>query len=304
MPRVSRETAPPADAGKADGARKPGRWLTRWWYRLEPDPRTAPVVRWTFAQRLARQSVARIARALNEAGVPCPSAADPARNTHRSGTSWTLGTVTTILENPRYTGREVWSWQRTDTELADPANVTLEHRRPRVEVAVLAIDDQQAQPAQAVQDRVQRWELAQVELSWLIGRYAGDYGGAFGQDVREGTIGGQDGCRPGAAGPRVMHVDSDAHAELRKPGGFHISMMPGPAPGSRIVFGPPAHTAPRSKQPSVLPSVIDLRRAPATCNRCGTAARLSSGVLAAIRIRRLRVPRVGRGGVLAVFISR
>jgi Recombinase/Recombinase zinc beta ribbon domain len=85
------------------------------------------VVRWIFAQRLAGHSVARIARALNEAGVPCPSAADPARNTHRSGTSWTAGTVTTILENPRYTGRQVWNRQRTDTELADPANVTLGH---------------------------------------------------------------------------------------------------------------------------------------------------------------------------------
>jgi hypothetical protein len=99
-----------------------------------------------------------------------------------------------------------------------------------VQVGV-AIDDQQAQPAQAVQDRVQRREFAQVELSWLIGRYAGDYGGAFGQDVREGSIGGQDGCRPGTAGPQVVHVDCDAHAELRKPGGFHISMMPGPVPG-------------------------------------------------------------------------
>jgi hypothetical protein len=60
--------------------------------------------------------------------MPCPSAADPARNTHRTGTSWTLGTVTTILENPRYTGRQVWNRQRTDTELADPANVTLGHK--------------------------------------------------------------------------------------------------------------------------------------------------------------------------------
>jgi site-specific DNA recombinase len=86
------------------------------------------VGRWIFAQRLAGHSVARIARALNEAGVPCPSAADPARNTHRSGTSWTLGTITTILENPRYTGRQVWNRQRTDTELADPGNVALGHK--------------------------------------------------------------------------------------------------------------------------------------------------------------------------------
>jgi site-specific DNA recombinase len=97
-------------------------------HRLDPDPATAPTVRWIFAQRLAGHSVARIARALNEAGVPCPSAADPGRNTHRSGTAWTLGAVTTILENPRYTGRQVRNRQRTDSELVDPANVTLGHK--------------------------------------------------------------------------------------------------------------------------------------------------------------------------------
>ncbi len=46
-------------------------------HRLEPDPVTAPVVRWMFGQRLARHSAARITWALNDAGVPCPSAADP-----------------------------------------------------------------------------------------------------------------------------------------------------------------------------------------------------------------------------------
>ena len=89
-------------------------------HRLEPDPETAPVVRWIFAQRLAGHSVARIARALNEAGVPCPSAADPGRNPHRTGAGWTLGTVTTILRNPRYTGRQVWNRQRTDTRPGRP----------------------------------------------------------------------------------------------------------------------------------------------------------------------------------------
>jgi hypothetical protein len=49
------------------------------------------------------------ARALNEAGLPCPPAADPGRNPHRAGTRWALGTVTTILSNPRYTGRQVWN---------------------------------------------------------------------------------------------------------------------------------------------------------------------------------------------------
>jgi DNA invertase Pin-like site-specific DNA recombinase len=97
-------------------------------HRLEPDPQTAHVVRWIFAQRLAGHSVARIARALNEAGLPCPSAADPGRNPHRAGTGWALGTVTTILSNPRYTGRQVWNRQRTDKDLADPGNVSLGHK--------------------------------------------------------------------------------------------------------------------------------------------------------------------------------
>jgi site-specific DNA recombinase len=97
-------------------------------HRLEPDPETAHVVRWIFAQRLAGHSVARIARALNDAGVPCPSAADPQRNPHRAGTGSALGTVTTILQNPRYTGHQVWNRQRTDKDLADPADVSLGHK--------------------------------------------------------------------------------------------------------------------------------------------------------------------------------
>ena len=71
-------------------------------HRLEPDPVTAPVVQWMFGQRLAGHSAARITRALNDAGVPCPSAADPGRNPHRTGAGWTLRTVAAILANPRY----------------------------------------------------------------------------------------------------------------------------------------------------------------------------------------------------------
>ena len=122
---------PPYGYRLADAGPHPNKAHAAWGrraHRLDPDPATAPTVRWIFAQRLAGHSVARIARALNEAGVPCPSAADPGRNTHRTGAGWTLGTVTTILENPRYTGRQVWNRQRTDTELADPANVTLGHK--------------------------------------------------------------------------------------------------------------------------------------------------------------------------------
>jgi hypothetical protein len=73
--------------------------------------------------------MARIARALNEAGVPCPSAADPQRNPHRTGVQWTLRTVASILSNPRYTGRQVWNRQRTDLDLADPGDISMGHRQ-------------------------------------------------------------------------------------------------------------------------------------------------------------------------------
>jgi len=53
---------------------------------------------------------------------------DPGRNPHRTGAGWTLGTVATILSNPRYTGRQVWNRQRTDRDLADPADVSLGHK--------------------------------------------------------------------------------------------------------------------------------------------------------------------------------
>jgi hypothetical protein len=36
--------------------------------------------------------------------------------------------VATILSNPRYTGRQVWNRQRTDRDLADPADVSLGHK--------------------------------------------------------------------------------------------------------------------------------------------------------------------------------
>ena len=98
-------------------------------HKLEPDPATAPVVAWMFAQRPAGHSAARITRALNDAGIPCPSAADPKRNPQRTGAAWTLRTVAAILANPRYTGRQVWNRQRTDFDLADPADTTLGHRQ-------------------------------------------------------------------------------------------------------------------------------------------------------------------------------
>jgi site-specific DNA recombinase len=123
---------PPYGYRLADAGPHPNKAHAAWGrraHRLEPDPGTAHVVRWMFAQRLAGHSAARITRALNDAGIPCPSAADPERNPHRTGAAWTLRTVATILGNPRYTGRQVWNRQRTDRDLADPADVSLGHKQ-------------------------------------------------------------------------------------------------------------------------------------------------------------------------------
>jgi hypothetical protein len=132
--------------------------------------------------------------------------------------------------------------------------------RPAVEISV-TIDHQQAHhPAQIIQDRAQRRQLAQVELARPVGRYPGDHRGAFGQHVREGGIGGQDGCRPGAAGPEVMHLHGSAHAAVRAPAGLHVLRMPEPAPGIRTVLWQlPARV--RSNRSSRSRSVIGLRRA-------------------------------------------
>jgi cytochrome P450 len=48
--------------------------------QLNPDPATAPKVRWMFAQRLTGRSIASIARELNDQAVPCPSGMDPDHN--------------------------------------------------------------------------------------------------------------------------------------------------------------------------------------------------------------------------------
>jgi DNA invertase Pin-like site-specific DNA recombinase len=123
---------PPYGYRLADAGPHPNRAHAAWGRRarrLDTDPDTAPAVRWIFEQRLAGHSIARITRALNDAGIPCPSAADPERNAHRSGQAWMLTTVRAILANPRYTGRQVWNRQPTAMDLIDPANTGLGHRQ-------------------------------------------------------------------------------------------------------------------------------------------------------------------------------
>ncbi|WP_242907965.1 recombinase family protein [Actinomadura terrae] len=123
---------PPYGYQLVDAGPHPNRAHAAWGRRarrLEPDPQTAPIVKWIFGQRLAGHSMARITRALNDMHIPCPSAADPRRNAHRTQRAWTLTTVRTILANPRYTGRQVWNRQPSERDLIDPSNTGLGHRQ-------------------------------------------------------------------------------------------------------------------------------------------------------------------------------
>jgi site-specific DNA recombinase len=116
---------PPYGYRLVDAGPHPNKQHARWGRRLrrlDPDPVTAPQVQRIFAQRLAGTSVAGIARSLNAAGIPPPSAHDPDRNRHRTGTEWTLRTAAAILANPRYTGRQVWNRQHTDHHEVRPGD--------------------------------------------------------------------------------------------------------------------------------------------------------------------------------------
>ena len=96
--------------------------------RLEIDPIAAPVVLEIFDLRLEGRGVHDIARTLNERGIPSPSAHDPERNRHRRQGPWSHGTVKTILENPRYTGYEVWGKAPKQERLIDLDDVAAGHR--------------------------------------------------------------------------------------------------------------------------------------------------------------------------------
>jgi hypothetical protein len=143
---------PPYGYRLVDAGPHPNRADARWGrhlHRLEPDPATAPHVRWIFAKRLTGRSVASITRDLNDNLVPCPSQADRSRNSHRFGAAWMLTTVAAILANPRYTGRQVWNRQRTDHDDLQPLDgLTRQHDTERWNLAAQwAISTEPAHPA-------------------------------------------------------------------------------------------------------------------------------------------------------------
>jgi hypothetical protein len=214
---------PPYGYRLADAGPHPDKAHAAWGrraHKLEPDPVTAPVVSWMFAQRLAGHSAARITRALNDAGVPCPSAAEPGRNPHRTGAAWTLWIAPARSWRTRYTGRHVWNRQRTDFDLADPASTTLGHRQ------------------------VQRWNLPEGWGTSIISRHpahaalvseadfitAQDMAvprGLAGPAVRQYLLAGLLAC--GVCGRRLESAWSNGKPAYRCRHGYASATVPGPA---------------------------------------------------------------------------
>jgi site-specific DNA recombinase len=96
-------------------------------HKLEPDPVTAPIVERIFTEYVAGRGMTSIASGLTRDGIACPSAYDRARNPHRHTQVWETTAVRAILQNPRYTGRQVWNRARTDEVLIDVEDVALGH---------------------------------------------------------------------------------------------------------------------------------------------------------------------------------
>ncbi len=99
-------------------------------HMLEPDPETSVNVTRIFDEFIGGSGLYAIAEGLTRNGILSPSGHDPARNRHRSTSHgvWSKIAVRSILQNPRYTGFQVWNRQQRHEELLDVDDVALGHQ--------------------------------------------------------------------------------------------------------------------------------------------------------------------------------
>ena len=97
---------------------------------LKPDPETAPNVTRIFDEFISGSGLYAIAEGLTRDGILSPSGHDRGRNRHRASSHgvWSKIAVRAILQNPRYTGFQVWNRQQRHEELLDVDDVALGHQ--------------------------------------------------------------------------------------------------------------------------------------------------------------------------------
>src|ERR1039458_10118390 len=125
-------------------------------HQLAPDPLTAPVVLRIYDLYLSGAGYKQIATVLTHEGIPCPSAHDRIRNSHRSGHAWAMSAVRTILGNPRYLGYHVSGRTKKADILLDPDAPALGH----------VTRQQWQERAEWVTASVQTYEAIVDEMTW------------------------------------------------------------------------------------------------------------------------------------------
>jgi DNA invertase Pin-like site-specific DNA recombinase len=139
-------------------------------HQLEVESETAPVVRRIYAMYLAGAGYKQIAAVLTNEGVPCPSAHDRARNTHRPGHAWAMSVVRTILANPRYLGHHVSGRTKKVDVLLDPdlpalGHVTRQQWQDRAEWVTATVQSHEAIVDEATWHRVQALTAANTRTN-------------------------------------------------------------------------------------------------------------------------------------------
>jgi len=131
--------------------------------RLEPDPRTAPVVQRIFTLYLDGHGYKHIARVLTDEGMMSPSAVDPTRNRHRPQHAWAASAVRAILENPRYTGVQVFGRARkTMVPVDEEADIIDDVKRQLRQPATTWVYSDEESHAQLIAPEV--FERAQAQM--------------------------------------------------------------------------------------------------------------------------------------------
>jgi hypothetical protein len=131
----------------------------------------------------------------------------------------------------------------------------------------VTVDHQQAQLAQPMQDRANRRELTQIELTGAVRQHLRQNFSAFGHYLRQAGIGSHHGCRPRTPRTQIVHVHGHERAATR----FHVPSLPHLTTAANR--GTPSNTAKPSRIVTVLLTMRTI--AAVRCAEAGLTAAVS-----------------------------